>query len=68
MLRSVKFVCSDRMRPSLSGTAAQMSGTPSECSVTYVARRPAVAFASRSFGRAGSSILTPGKFGRPDAS
>lgn len=41
-LRSVKRVCSDRVRPSRIGMAAQMSGTPSSLSCTKVARRPAL--------------------------
>lgn len=68
VLRSVKPVCRDITCPSLSGIAAQMSGTPPARSATNVARRPSSTFCRSSAGSRGSSILTLGKFGRPDSS
>ncbi len=67
-LRSVNPECSDITCPSLSGTAAQMSVTPSARSETYVARRPASTLRRSSGGSSGSSILALGKFCRPDSS
>lgn len=58
-LRSLKRVCTERMRPSPSGTAPQMSGTPSWNSWMKVARRPASARSRSSSGISGSSILAP---------
>lgn len=68
VLRSVKCVCRDSTWPSLTGTAAQMSGSLPVWSATYVARRPCSTFSRSSKGSSGSSILMPGKFGRPDSS